>query len=70
MSSVTISELSKKLSLSESRIRHYLGRSGAPLPVKESVSLGAKGRTPGKYDLEEFREFYITCKDARKERRW
>lgn len=67
---LTVKQLANHMQLSEPRIRHYLGRDGAPTPVVESVSLGTHGRTPGKYDFEEFKEFVEENRYKRKARYW
>lgn len=59
---VTVKQIAENMKLSESRIRAYLCKKGAPTPVKEAVSIGTHGRKPGLYDLEEFQAFYTQCK--------
>lgn len=54
---LSIVEMGKELKLSESRIRAILGKDGSPDPVKYGEWYGG-GRTPNKYDFEEFKEFY------------
>lgn len=70
MQKATVKQLAEKLNLSESRIRNYIGRKGAPQPIKEAVSLGIKGKLPGYYDFEEFKQFYNECKNNRRDDRW
>lgn len=68
---LTVKQLANHMQLSEPRIRNYLGRDGAPWPVVEAKSLGTHGRTPGKYDLEEFREFYKQeCRKRKRSEYW
>ena len=54
---LTVKALAKELSLSESRIRHYLAFKDSPAPVVVAKNI-YQGKTPGMYDLEEFRKFY------------
>jgi predicted transcriptional regulator len=56
----TIKEMALSLKLSESRIRAYLGKEGAPVPVRYGEWYGG-GRTPNLYNFEEFKEFYKEC---------
>jgi hypothetical protein len=67
---LTVKQLAEHMRLSEPRIRHYLGLDGAPTPVVEPVSLGTHGRLPGKYEFNEFKEFYDENCNKRKERFW
>lgn len=53
----TVVEMAQALKLSESRIRAYLGKDGAPTPVKEGEWYGG-GRTANLYNFQEFKEFY------------
>jgi hypothetical protein len=53
----TVVEMAQALKLSESRIRAYLGKEGAPKAVKQGEWYGG-GRTANLYNFEEFKEFY------------
>lgn len=67
---LTVKQLANHMQLSEPRIRHYLGLEGSPAPVIEPVSLGTHGRTPGKYDFEEFKQFVEDNRGKQKSRYW
>ena len=56
----TVVEMAQALKLSESRIRAYLGKEGAPKAVRQGEWYGG-GRTPNLYNFEEFKEFYREC---------
>jgi predicted transcriptional regulator len=53
----TVKEIATGLKLSESRIRAYLGKEGAPKAVKQGEWYGG-GRTANLYNFQEFKEFY------------
>jgi phage antirepressor YoqD-like protein len=53
----TVVEMAQALKLSESRIRAYLGKDGAPRAVKQGEWYGG-GRTANLYNFQEFKKFY------------
>lgn len=53
----TVVEMAQALKLSESRIRAYLGKEGAPRAVRQGEWYGG-GRTANLYNFQEFKEFY------------
>ena len=57
-----VKEIAEHLGLSQIRIRQVLGKQGAPSPVIKPRLIGGAGKAPGKYDLDEFLEFYEATK--------
>lgn len=58
----TVREIAEHLGLSQIRIRQILGKQGAPSPVIKPSWNGFSGSAPGKYDLDEFIEFWEASK--------
>jgi hypothetical protein len=64
MKTATVKQLAAEMRLSESRIRALLGKKGAPKPTIEAVPIYG-GKIAGRYDLQEFKEFYAATRYKR-----
>jgi hypothetical protein len=71
MKLATVKEIATHLGLSEIRIRHVLGKDGAPAPVIPMRPGYRESIRAGKYDLKEVVDFYHATKHNKHTRgRW